>query len=108
MDEADTKENIPARTSLAKQEPRPLSRNQDRVEKSVTGQTMMKETMILLQGRAKQLQMRNKHTLGTWNIQSVLQLICEDMMTLGVGILCGLSEMTEMDKGISQHWMAAQ
>ena len=33
MDEADTKENIPARTSLAKQEPRPLSRNQGRVEK---------------------------------------------------------------------------
>jgi len=66
-------------------------------KKSVTGQTVMKETMILSQGRAKQLQMRNKHRLGTWNVLSVLQL-GEDMMTLGLGI-CGLSEMTGDGQG---------
>jgi len=53
--------------------------------------------MILSQGRAKQLQMRNKHRLGTWNVLSVLQL-GEDMMTLGLGI-CGLSEMTGDGQG---------
>ena len=45
----------------AKQGPRPLSSNQGRVEKSVTGSTMMKNTTILSQGHAKQLQLRNKH-----------------------------------------------
>jgi len=58
----------------AKQCPRPLTRNQDRVEKSVTKQTMMNESTILPQGHAKQLEMRNKHRIGTWNIRSMLQL----------------------------------
>ena len=66
-------------------------------KKSVTGQTMMKETMMLSQGHAKQLQMRNKHRLGTWNVLSVLQL-GEDMMRSGVGI-CGLSEVTRDGQG---------
>ena len=29
---------------------------------------------MLSQGHTKQLQMRNKHRLGTWNIRSMLQL----------------------------------
>jgi len=54
MDDADTKENIPARMcNPAKQGPRPLSRNQGRVYKSLTGQSRMKETTILSQGHAK-------------------------------------------------------
>ena len=53
--------------------------------------------MILSQGHAKQLQMRNKHRIGTWNIRSMLQLgkvqlLSEEMMRLGVDI-CGLSEV---------------
>jgi len=59
---------------LAKQGPRPLSRNQGRVEKSVTGQTMMKESTILSQGYAKQLQMCTKHRIGTSNICSMCNL----------------------------------
>jgi len=60
---------------------------------------MMKETTILSQGHARQLQMRNKHRLGIWNIRSMLQLgkvqlglLGEEMMRLGVDI-CGLSEV---------------
>jgi len=46
---------------------------------------------ILSQGHAKQLQMRNKHRIGTWNIRSMLQLrkvqlLGEEMMRLGVDI----------------------
>jgi len=72
----------------------------------------MKESTILSQGHAKQLQMRNKHRIGTWNIRSMLQLgkvqlLGEGIMRLGVDI-CGLSEVSGMDKGISQHWMATQ
>ena len=57
--------------------------------------SMMKESMMLPQGHAKQLQMRNKHS--TWNIRSMLQLgkvqlLGEEMMRLGVDI-CGLSEV---------------
>jgi len=79
----------------AKQGPRP--RNQGRVEKSVTGSTMMKNTTILSQGYAKQLQLCNKLRLGTCNIRSMLQLgkvqlLCKEMMRLGVDI-CGLSEV---------------
>ena len=78
----------------AKQGPRPLSSNQGRVEKSVTGSTMMKNTTILSQG---QLQLRRKLRLGTWNIRSMLQLgnvqlFGDEMMRLGVDI-CGLSEV---------------
>jgi len=58
---------------------------------------MTKKTIILSQGHAKQLQMRNKHRLGTWNIRSMLQLgkvqlLGEEMMRLGVDIY-GLSEV---------------
>ena len=84
----------------AKQGPRPLSKNLGRVEKSVTGQTMTKESTILSQGHAKQLQMRNKHRIGTWNICSMLQLgkvqlLGEETMRLGVESvdICGLSEV---------------
>jgi len=35
---------------------------------------MMKESTILSQGHAEQLQMRNKHRIGMWNIHSMLQL----------------------------------
>ena len=78
----------------AKQGPRPLSSNQGRVEKSVTGSTTMKNTTILSQG---QLQLRKKLRLGTWNIRSMLQLgkvqlFGDEMMRLGVDI-CGLSEV---------------
>jgi len=71
----------------AKQGPRPLSNNQGRVKKSVTGPTMIKKTTILSQGD-KQLQLRNKLRLGTWNIHSILQLrkiqlLGEEMMRLG-------------------------
>ena len=67
--------------------------------------------MILSQGD-KQLQLRNKLRLGTWNIRSMLQLgkvqlLGEEMMRLGVDI-CGLSEVRWMDKGISLYWMATQ
>jgi len=60
-------------------------------------QTMMKETTILSQGHAKQLQMCNKHRISTWNIHSMLQLgkvqlLGEQMMRLGVDIR-GLSEV---------------
>ena len=84
MDYADTKENIP----------RPLSSNQGRVGKAVTGSTMMKNTTILSQG---QLQLRKKVRLGTWNIRSMLQLgkvqlLGDEMVRLGVDI-CGLSEV---------------
>jgi len=49
------------------------------------------------QGQAKQLQLRNKLRLGTWNILSMLQLgkvqlLAEEMMRLGVDIH-GLSEV---------------
>jgi len=54
-----------------KQGPRPLSSNQGRVEKSVTGSTTMQNTAILSQS---QLQLRKKLRLGTWNIRSMLQL----------------------------------
>jgi len=79
---------------LAKQGPRPLSSNQGRVEKSVTGSTMMKNTTILSQD---QLQLCKKLRLSTWNIRSMLQLgkvqlLGEEMMRLGVDI-CGLSEV---------------
>ena len=95
MDDADTKENIPARHRPAKQGPRPLPSNQGRVEKSVTGSTMMKNTTILSQGHAKQLQLRNKLRLGTWNIRSMLQLgkvqlLGEEKIRLAVDIY-GLS-----------------
>ena len=78
----------------AKQGPRPLSSNQGRVEKSVTGSPMIKNTAILSQG---QLQLRKKLRLGTWNIRSMLQLgkvqlLGDEMMRLGVDI-CGLSEV---------------
>jgi len=58
---------------------------------------MMKNTTILSQDHAKQLQLHNKLRLGTWNIRSMLQLgkvqlLGEEMMQLGVDI-CGLSEM---------------
>jgi len=58
---------------------------------------MMKNTTILSQGQAKQLQLRNQLRLGTWNIRSMLQLgkvqlLGEEMMRLGVDI-CGLSEV---------------
>ena len=71
----------------------PLS-NQGRVEKSVTGSTVMKNTTILSQG---QLQLRKKLRLGTWNIRSMLQLgkvqlLGDEMMRLVVDI-CGLSEV---------------
>jgi len=79
----------------AKQGPRPLSNNQGRVEKSVTGPTVMKKTTILSQGD-KQLQLCNKLRLGTWNILSMLQLgttvLGEEIMRLGVHV-CGLSEV---------------
>jgi len=57
----------------------------------------MKNTTILSQRHAKQLQLRNKLRLGTWNIRSMLQLgkvqlLDEEMMRLGVDI-CGLSEV---------------
>jgi len=83
--------------------PRRLSRNQGRVEKSVTGQTMdipgqtvMKEA-TMSQCHAKQLQLRNKLRLGTWNIRSMLQLgkvqlLGEEMMRLRVDV-CGLSDV---------------
>jgi len=53
----------------------------------------MKESAILSQ----QLQMRNKHRIGMWNIHSMMQLgkvqlLGEEMMRLGVDI-CGLSEV---------------
>jgi len=35
---------------------------------------MMKNTTVLSQGHAKQLQLRNKLRIGTWNIRSMLQL----------------------------------
>ena len=71
-----------------------LASNQGRVEKSVTGSTMMKNTTILSQG---QLQLHKKLRLGTWNIRSMLQLgkvhlFGDEMMRLGVDI-CGLSEV---------------
>jgi len=48
---------------------------------------MIKKTTILSQGD-KQLQLRNKLRLGTWNIHSILQLrkiqlLGEEMMRLG-------------------------
>jgi len=94
MDYADTKENIPAGRRPAKQGPRPLSSNQGRVEKSVTGSTTMKNTTILSQG---QLQLRKNLRLGTWNIRSMqklgkVTLLGDEMMRLGVDI-CGLSEV---------------
>ena len=75
----------------AKQGLHPLSSNQGRVKKSVTGSTMMKNTTILSQDHAKQLQLHNKLRLGTWNICSMLQLgkvqlLGEEMMRLGVDI----------------------
>jgi len=81
----------------AKQGPRSLLSNQGRVEKSVIGSTMMKNTTILSQGHSKQLQLHKKLRLGTWNICSMLQLgkvqlLGEEMMRLGVDI-CGLSEV---------------
>ena len=74
----------------AKQGLRPLSSNQGRVEKSVTGSTMMKSTTILSQG---QLQLHKKLRLGTWNIRSMLQLgkvqlLGDEMMRLGVDVGC--------------------
>jgi len=76
----------------AKQGARPLSSNQGRVEKSVTGSTTMKNTTIL-----SELQLRKKLRLGTWNIRSMLQLgkvqlLGDEMMRQGVDI-CGLSEV---------------
>jgi len=64
---------------------------------------MMKESTILSEGHAKQLQMRNKHRIGTWNIRSMLhsekiQLLGEEMMRLGVDI-CGLSEVRWDEQG---------
>jgi len=58
---------------------------------------MMKESMILSQGHARQLKMRNKHRKDTWNIRSMLQLgkvqlLGEEMMRMSVDI-CGLSEV---------------
>ena len=87
----------------AKQGLPPLSKNQGRVKKSVTWLTMMKNTTILSQGHAKQLQLRNKLRLGTWNIRSMLQLgkvqlLSEEMMRLGVDI-CGLSEVRWDEQG---------
>ena len=78
----------------AKQSPRPLSSNQGKVEKSVTGSTMMKNTTILSQG---ELQLRKKLRVGTWDIRSMLQLgkvhlRGDEMMRLGVDI-CGFSEV---------------
>jgi len=57
----------------------------------------MKKTMILSQGHAKELQLRNKLTLGTCNIRSMLQLgqvqlLGEEMVRLGVDT-CWLSEV---------------
>jgi len=48
-------------------------------------------------GQAKQLQLRNKLRLGTWNIRSMLQLgkvqlLGEETMRLEVD-MCGLSEV---------------
>jgi len=56
---------------------------------------MMKNTTILSQGHAKQLQLRNKLRLGTWNIRSMLQLgkvqlLGEEKIRLAVDIY-GLS-----------------
>jgi len=53
---------------------------------------MMKNTTILSQDHAKELQLRNKLRLGTWNIRSMLQLgkvqlLGEEMMRLGVDIM---------------------
>jgi len=64
---------------------------------------MMKNTTILSQDHAKQLQLRNKLRLGTWNIRSMLQLgkvqlLSEEMMQLGVDI-CGLSEVRWDEQG---------
>ena len=50
---------------------------------------MMKESTILSQGHAKQLQMRNKHSMLQLG---KVQLLGEEMMRLGVDI-CGLSEV---------------
>jgi len=95
----------------AKQGPRPLSSNQGKVEKSVTGSTMMKNTTILSQG---QLQLHKKLRLGTWNIRSMLQLgkvqlLGEEMMRLGVDRpICGLSEVRWDGQGhfttLDGHW----
>ena len=70
----------------------PCRATRGRVEKSVTGPTVMKNTTILSQGHAKQLQLRSKFRLGTWNIHSMLelgkvQLLGEKMMRLGVDII---------------------
>jgi len=67
----------------AKQGPRPLSSNQGRVEKSVTGLTMMKNTAILSQGHAKQLQLRNKLRLDwTDNIKTLTGLPVEESVRM--------------------------
>jgi len=81
----------------AKQGLRPPSSNQGRVEKLVTGSTIMKKTRILPHGD-KQLQLCNK--LGAWNIRSMqqlgsVQLLGEEMVRLGVDI-CGLSEVRSL------------
>jgi len=67
----------------AKQGPRPLSSNQGRVEKSVTGSTMMKNTTILSQCHAKQLQLRNKLRLDwTDNITTWTGLPVEESVRM--------------------------
>jgi len=67
----------------AKQGPRPLSSNQGRVEKSVTGSIMMKNTTILSQGDAKQLQLRNKLRLDwTDNIKTWTGLLVEESVRM--------------------------
>ena len=61
---------------------------------------MMKNTTILSQDHDKQLQLRNKLRLGTWNIRSMLQLgkvqlLSDEMMRLGVDI-CGSVSYTHL------------
>ena len=97
MDDAGTTETFQLGCRPAKQGPRPLSRNQGRVEKLVTGSTMMKKTRILPQGN-KQLQLCNKLRPGTWNICSMLQLgsvqlLSEEITRLGVDMWVVRGEM---------------
>jgi len=72
---------------------------------------MIKKTTILSQCD-KQLQLRNKLRLGTWNIRSMLQLgkvqlFGDEMMRLGVDYV-DCQRWDRMDKGISLHWMATK